>query len=154
MGLNPGGLKVAGAQQSIDVAVSAEQFFSVVTDYASYPEFLSDMESAELVRREGESAEARFTLNLIKRISYTLNLVERGPYEVRWSLGKGPFKRNDGSWLIEDRPGGGIRATYSIEVAVGVFLPGSIVNRLVGKTLPATLEAFKARAERLVAEEN
>ncbi len=145
---------MAGAQQSIDVAVSAEQFFSVVTDYASYPEFLSDMESVEMVRREGESAEVRFTLNLIKRISYTLKLVERGPSEVRWSLGKGPFKRNDGSWLIEDRPGGGIRATYNIEVAVGVFLPGSIVNRLVGKTLPATLEAFKARAERLVAEEN
>lgn len=144
---------MAGAQQSIDVAVSAEQFFSVVTDYASYPEFLSDMESAELLRREGEHAEARFTLNLIKRISYTLKLTERAPYEVRWSLGQGPFKRNDGSWLIEERPGGGIRATYNIEVAVGVFLPGSIVNRLVGKTLPATLESFKARAELLASRE-
>ena len=144
---------MAGAQQSIDVAVSAEQFFAVVTDYASYPLFLSDMESAELIKREDGCAEARFTLNLIKRISYTLKLIEVAPYEVRWSLAAGPFKRNDGFWSIEDRPGGGIRATYSIEVAVGVFLPGSIVNRLVGKTLPATLESFRARAELLAGEQ-
>ena len=143
---------MAGAQQSIEVGVSAEEFFSVVTDYGKYPEFLADMESADLIKREGDSAEVRFTLNLIKRISYTLKLVERRPYELSWSLAAGPFKRNDGSWLIESLPHGGIRATYSVEVAVGVFLPGSIVNRLVGKTLPATLEAFKARAEHLAAQ--
>ncbi len=140
---------MAGAQQSIDVGVTPDQFFAVVTDYESYPEFLADMESADLIKREGGVAEARFTLNLIKRVSYTLKLVEHSPTEVRWTLASGPFKKNEGSWVIEERPEGGIRATYSIEVAVGVFLPGSIVNRLVGRTLPATLESFKARAEGL-----
>ena len=141
---------MAGAEQSIDVAVTPEQFFAVVTDYESYPQFLQDIEAAELLRRGEGSAEARFTLNLIKRISYTLSLLESSPSEVTWSLKDGPFKRNDGSWRIE-AVSGGTRATYRIEVAVGVFLPGAIVNRLVGKTLPATLQAFKRRAEQLAA---
>ena len=140
---------MAGAQKSIEVAVSPEQFFEVVTDYESYPEFLPDMEGAEVLQRREETAEARFTLNLIKRISYTLTLVENRPHEVTWSLKDGPFKKNDGSWTIEPVGDGRTRATYRVEVTVGVFLPGSIVNRLVGKTLPATLEAFKGRAESL-----
>jgi len=143
---------LAAAEKSVEVAVSAEQFFAVVTDYASYPAFLPDIEAAELLHREGGTAEASFTLNLIKRISYTLTLTESSPAGVTWSLKEGPFKRNDGSWRIEPLATGGIRATYRIEVAVGVFLPGSIVNRLVGKTLPATLEAFKRRAEGLAAD--
>ncbi len=116
---------MAGAQQSIDVAVTAEQFFSVVTDYASYPEFLSDMESAELLRREGESAEARFTLNLIKRISYTLNLVERGPYEVRWSLGKGPTRWRDTSDLQHRSRRGSVPARLHREPAGGQDAAGN-----------------------------
>ena len=140
---------MAGAEKTIEVAVSPEQFFAVVTDYERYPEFLSEIENADVLSRDDGSTDVRFTLNLIKRLSYTLTLVENQPNEVVWSQKEGPFKRNNGSWSLEALSGDRTRATYRVEVAVKVFLPGAIVNRLVGKTLPSTLEAFKARAEAL-----
>lgn len=140
---------MAAATQSIVVDVPREAFFDVIRDYARYPEFLRDMEAVSVPKRDGPVAEARFTLNVIKRISYTLRLVEKAPDRLEWSLVEGMFKRNDGSWTLEALPDGRTRATYSIEITVGVFLPGSIVTTLVGKTLPATLDAFKRRAEAL-----
>ena len=140
---------MAGATQTIVVDVPREEFFEVVRDYERYPEFLDDMEASEVLSRDGDVAEVEFTLNVIKRISYTLRLVESGSERIEWSLVRGMFKRNDGGWTLEELPGGRTRATYSIEITLGVFLPGTIVNRLVGKTLPATLQAFKQRAESL-----
>ncbi len=140
---------MAGATQTVVVDVPRDVLFEVIRDYERYPEFLDDMEAARVVRRDDDAVEAEFTLNVIKRISYTLRLVERAPERLEWSLVKGMFKRNDGSWTLEELPGGRTRATYSIEITIGVFLPGTIVNRLVGKTLPATLQAFKQRAESL-----
>jgi coenzyme Q-binding protein COQ10 len=139
-----------GAQQSIHVAVDPETFFGVITDYEAYPEVLPDMEFAEIVARDGGVTTARFTINLIKRVSYTLRLVERPHEGLSWSLVEGPFKVNSGSWSLERLDDGSTLAHYAVEVKVGVFVPGSITNRLVGKTLPALLEAFKQRAESLV----
>jgi uncharacterized membrane protein len=91
-----------------------------------------------------------FTLNVIKRITYTLRLTESpGGDGLRWELVEGMFKSNSGGWALESLPDGRTGAVYDVEVAVGIFVPGSIVNRLVGKTLPATLKAFKRRAESL-----
>lgn len=140
---------MAGATQTVIVDVPREAFFDVVRDYERYPDFLGDMVASRVVRREGDVAEVEFTLDVVKRISYTLKLVESAPERLEWSLVKGTFKRNDGGWTLEELPGGRTRATYSIEITIGVFLPGTIVNRLVGKTLPATLQAFKRRAESL-----
>jgi coenzyme Q-binding protein COQ10 len=140
---------MAGAAQHIVVDVPREDLFEVIRDYVNYPEFLSDMESVEVKKREGDVAEVEFTLNVIKRLRYTLRLVETAPEGLSWTLVEGMFKRNEGGWTLEELPGGRTRATYRIELTVGVFVPGSIVNRLVGKTLPATLEAFKKRAESL-----
>ena len=69
---------------------------------------------------------------------------------MRWTLHKAKmFRRNSGSWEIDDLGGGLVRATYSIDIAFFVLVPKAISNRLVGTSLPATLEAFKKRAESL-----
>ena len=141
---------MAGARQTVDIDVSPEAFFEVIRDYENYPLFLSDMERVRVVSRDGPVADVEFTLNVIKRITYTLRLTDEPPDKgLRWTLVKGIFKTNSGGWTLTERPGGGTRATYDVEVSVGGFVPKAIVNRLVGKTLPATLRAFKERAESL-----
>ena len=136
-----------GAQKSIRINVTPEVFFGVITDYEAYPDILPDMESAEILSREEGVTIARFTLNLIKRVTYTLRLVEVPNEGLSWSLVEGPFKVNSGSWRLESLDEACTLAHYSVEVKVGVFVPASITNRMVGKTLPALLEAFKSRAE-------
>ena len=39
------------------------------------------------------------------------------------------------------------RATYCIDLDVGMFIPKSVLNTIVGNSLPATLAAFKREAE-------
>ncbi len=138
-----------GAQQSIRINVTPEVFFGVITDYEAYPDILPEMESAEILSRENGVTTARFTLNLIKRVTYTLRLVEVPHEGLSWSLVEGPFKVNSGHWRLESLDGGCTMAHYAVEVKVGVFVPASITNRMVGKTLPALLAAFKGWAEDL-----
>ncbi|MGB0641381.1 MAG: type II toxin-antitoxin system RatA family toxin [Myxococcota bacterium] len=140
---------MAGTEQEVRIAVSPEDFFTVIADYASYPEFLSEMEEATVLSRGNGVADVRFTVNLIKRVTYTLTLVENPPLLMEWSLKEGPFKVSDGRWKLERLPNGHTLARYQVEVKVAAFVPKSISSRMVGKTVPALLASFKARAEGL-----
>lgn len=142
---------MAGARRSIEIDATPEQVFAVITDYEAYPEILDEMESAHVVSRTENTVEADFTINLIKRVSYTLLLTETPPFHLEWRTVKGPFKSNTGSWTLERKPDGFTRAHYEVEVTVGVFVPKTISNRIVGRTLPALLDAFKRRAEQSAA---
>lgn len=140
---------MAGATHNVTVNVPRDRFFDVICDYERYPEFLPDMKIVKIVQRDGDVVDVHFTLNMIKELRYTLRLTERPKQGLDWVLLEGPFKRNEGGWSLADTPDGGTDASYTIEVSVGVFLPGTLVNKLVGQTLPATLAAFKSRAEAL-----
>ncbi|MCO4771584.1 MAG: SRPBCC family protein [Deltaproteobacteria bacterium] len=136
---------MAEAERCIEVAAAPEALFAVITDYEAYSEFLPEIESATLLSRRDGHARVRFVLNIVKRITYTLDLEETAPTSVRWTMKDGDLRKNSGSWAVEEAPRGS-RATYKVEVEVGMFVPGAIVSRLVGETLPATLEAFAQRA--------
>ena len=138
-----------GTQQTIDIAVSPEALFDVITDYERYPQILDEMEEATVLSRDGDTADVRFSVNLIKRFKYTLTLVEQRPASVRWSLKEGPFKVSNGSWELQPIVGGGTRALYTVEVEVAAFVPKAVSNRIVGKTVPKLLQSFKSHAERL-----
>jgi hypothetical protein len=57
------------------------------------------------------------------------------------------MKDNKGGWVLEDLGNGTTKATYSIEVEVGMLVPKTIVNGLVDSQLPRLLENFKKRIE-------
>ena len=137
---------MAEAERTIDVNAAPGDLYAVITSYAEYAEFLPGIESATVLSRDGNTVCVRFVLNIVKRVTYTLALVEDPPLAVRWSLVEGDLRANAGSWQLAPT-GSGVRATYKVEVEVGMFVPGAILSRLVGETLPATLHAFAARAE-------
>ena len=142
-----------GTQQTIDIGVSPEAFFDVITDYERYPQILEEMEDAKVLSRTGNTAEVRFSVNLFKRVSYTLTLVENKPQSVSWSLKEGPFKISNGRWDLRPTGAGHTRAEYTVEVEVAAFVPKSVSNRIVGKTVPKLLASFKAHAERFQSNE-
>jgi len=143
---------LALAQQTIDIGVSPETVFGVISDYEAYPEFLQLMEHVRVVRSEGHVVDAEFTLHLITRLEYTLRLVGTPYTGLSWTLLGGAFRANAGGWTLEPLPDGTTRAHYRLNVEVGMFVPGAIVTRLVGRDLPQTLRAFKARAESIGAD--
>ncbi|HEY5679097.1 MAG TPA: SRPBCC family protein [Pseudomonadales bacterium] len=134
-------------ERSIEIAAPVSRVQQVIVDFERYPEFVPFMERAELLGIEGERRRVRFTLNLVARISYTLDLVPGTDSGLTWTLVDGPFVRNNGSWRLKATNDDGTLATYTADVELKGFLPGFLERRLVAESLPATLRAFRDRAE-------
>lgn len=136
------------ASQSIEIDVPPEAFFDVVTDYASYPEFLDSVGTVSVQNASETGALVKYEVEVIKKVHYTLKMQHQRPKRVSWSLdSSNVMKKSDGSWELQELPGGRTRATYTVDVKPRGLVPGPIVKALTSRTLPATLEAFKQRAE-------
>ena len=141
------------AHTTVEVDAAPAVLMGIITDFGRYPQFLADMEEAVVLRGPDEGPQGtewtvRFAVRVIRRLEYTLRLWRPNDAELRWSLVEGVFKANDGGWTLTPLDGGArTHARYDLEIELGMFVPGSVMKTLVERNLPATLAAFKARAE-------
>lgn len=141
---------MASATISEIINAPIEAVFGVITDYESYPEFLSETKDARIIESEGGSKLVEFEIDLIKRITYRLKIDETPTREVRWSLESGDiFKKNSGAWDLETS-GENTKVTYFVDVEFKLLVPKMITKKLVGANLPSMIKSFKKRAEALV----
>ncbi len=137
-------------EQEIIIAAPIGRVFEAITDYESYPEFLPDMKHVRVASRHDGVTIATFELEIIMRISYTLRLVEDSPHTVSWALESAKMiQANDGGWQLEETEDGQTRARYGLEVKLRGLIPKTVSARLIGETLPETLQRFKDRIEGL-----
>lgn len=137
-----------GATRSVVINAPMEKVFSVIADYAKYPEFLPEVKNIRTTKRQGTDTDVHYEVEVLKRIRYTLRLREEPPNRISWTFVEGELMRdNHGQWILEAIGEGKTRATYSIEMKLGPLVPKSIVNVLVDSSLPKMLEAFKKRSE-------
>lgn len=138
-----------GAQRTIVFNAPIEKCFAVISDYERYPEFLPEVKKIRTSNRRGSEVDVQYEADLaVKVIKYTVHMKEEGPSKVSWSFIDGDFmKDNKGGWVLEKVSESQTKATYSIEVVVGMLVPKTIVNALVDNQLPKLLENFKKRIE-------
>ena len=123
-----------------------EKIFDVLTDYKSYSDFVVGVDEIEVLSQDENSARVKYSLNIIKKVSYIISMKQSRPTAIEWSLESGDlFKQNDGSWLLKDLENGSTEVTYGLEVAVKGFVPKSIINALTSKNLPAMMKSFENR---------
>ncbi len=140
---------MAATSKSIEIKATAKQCYEVITDFESYPEFLKEVTEASLDKKTGHTYEVTYSLHLIKKFSYTLKMIGKPPKKLTWTFVKGDFmKSNTGEWTLEEKKGV-TKATYTIDVNLGLLVPGTVSKMLIGNHLPAMLEAFKDRIEEL-----
>ena len=136
------------ARHQADINAKPADVMAVILDFESYPKFLPEIESCELVRSEKDEWDVRFTVKVVKRLNYTLRIQRVSDTEVRWHMLTGVFKSNDGGWdLKHSQDGLRTHASYHIDLQVGMFVPSSIMRSLVDRSLPDTVDRFKAEAE-------
>lgn len=135
------------AIHSIQVACAAPALMDVLCDFRSYPEFLPRMQRASVVLDHPPVWEVDFELEFVRTLDYTLRL-ERSPLALRWTLVRGFFRHNTGSWTLEPNDDG-VLATYTIDLQPNTFVPRTVMNSLLRHELPRTLEAFRDRAQLL-----
>jgi len=134
--------------ESIEINATPKKCYEVITDYEAYPEFLGNLKTVTVSQKKGESCEITYEIDLIKTISYTLKMNGKPPKKIEWSFVKGDImKDNHGHWVLEEVKKGVTKATYELNIELGLFVPGAITKRLVGKNLPEMLASFKKRIE-------
>jgi ribosome-associated toxin RatA of RatAB toxin-antitoxin module len=134
--------------ESIEINATPKKCYEVITDYEAYPEFLGNLKTVTVAQKKGETCEITYEIDLIKTISYTLKMNGKPPKKIEWSFVKGDImKDNHGYWLLEEVKKGVTKATYELNIELGLLVPGAITKRLVGKNLPEMLRSFKERIE-------
>ena len=135
--------------RSIEIDVSPDRLYSLLTDFQSYPDFVPNQSAVRILESSGNTWQVEFELSVVRKLRYTLNLVGEPGRALRWTLVKGDMmKANIGGWTLEELDNGRTKATYEIAVTFRGFIPKSVSRGLIEKTLPSNLDAFKGEAER------
>ena len=126
-----------------------EQFFDLLVDYESYPEFLSEVKKVNVVADEGEVKKVEFQVSVVKTINYLNEQTEKRPSEVSWKFISGDlFKNMRGHWKLSP-DGGKTKAEYFVEANFGMFVPKAMTKTLLSVNLPAMMKAYHQRVEQL-----
>ncbi|WP_223645582.1 type II toxin-antitoxin system RatA family toxin [Corallococcus sp. EGB] len=139
---------MAGATRTITINAPVEKVFDIITNYDRYPEFLPEVKKITTGKRQGNTVEVHYEVDVVKRIRYSIRVTEERPKRMSWTFIEGEvMKDNKGSWTLEPEGEGKTRATYNVEMALGALIPKAIINTLTETQLPKMLDAFKRRAE-------
>lgn len=122
-----------------------EKVFSVIEDFESYPEFLSEVNSCKIVNKTDEYTDVEMEVHLMKTAKYTIRSQKESPTKLWWELLEGDlFKKNNGLWVLE-AIGSQTEVTYSLDVDFKIFVPGMIAKKAVSVSLPGMMKNFKKR---------
>jgi ribosome-associated toxin RatA of RatAB toxin-antitoxin module len=140
---------MAEINQSIEIEASPKACYEVITDFESYPDFLSETQEVEILSQKKEVWEIRFTVKIIKKLSYVLKLTGKPFARVAWQLVEpsGLIKNNVGHWDLKEIKKNRTLATYTIDIEIAGPIPASVSKSLIGSSLPAMMKAFKDRIE-------
>ena len=127
-----------------------DKVYAVITDYASYPDFVDGVTSIKVLESSETGARVEYSLNLIKTFSYILSLTHEHEKSVSWNFESGDiFKQNSGSWHLKDLGNNETEVTYHLDVDFKGFAPKAVVNKLVSGNLPKMMEQYHNRAKSL-----
>ncbi|PAT31940.1 ubiquinone-binding protein [Vandammella animalimorsus] len=143
-------------EKSALVWFSPAQMFALVTDVASYPQFLPWCDQARVLEQDehGMLAEVGMAFARVRQSFVTRN-EHVGQERVRMQLVRGPFSTLQGEWTFQ--PIGGQSAEQSQACKVGLVLSydfdSAALRLLVGpvfdKIANTLVQAFVQRAEQL-----
>ena len=129
---------------------SNEEFFKIISDYAKYHEFLSEVKKCEVVKTDGNKKLVEYNVAMVKTFKYRLWMTETAPQSITWTFDSGDiFKTSTGSWVLESAGGDKTKATYTVDATFNLFVPGPISKALVSVNLPNMMKAYHQRVKKL-----
>ena len=143
------------------VAAPPEACFAVGADLESYPEWVTEIRSAEVMERnsEGFPSVVKFEAHSMGRTSrYVLQYnYSQAPQQIGWSLLEGDLTRKlEGSYqfkkvVTEGQPDVDLtEVTYSLSISLAMPLPGYVKRRAEQKIVESALQRFRRRVEESV----
>lgn len=140
---------MAGAETKETFNCTKEQFFSIISDYSNYSEFLDEVEECRVVESQEAKHLVEFKVKVLKDFSYRLWITEEAPNRIHWVFDSGDlFKISNGSWTLSEDNGKCV-AHYQVEAKFKVFVPGPVAKTLVKVNLPNMMKNYKSRVQSL-----
>jgi coenzyme Q-binding protein COQ10 len=140
---------MAAAQTSDLFQCTPEQFFKIISDYSSYPEFLQEVKECKVLKTEANRKLVEYTVSVMKTFKYSLWMTEAAPTSLTWEFASGDlFKTSTGSWKLSEE-GGKTRAAYAVDATFNLFVPGPIAKALVSVNLPNMVSSYHKRVATL-----
>lgn len=146
---------VEQAREHITIQAPVERCLEVLTDFERYPEWASNLTSAEVVERddEGRALVVEYKAQAMGRTTtYRLRYDYRGaPSRLSWQLESGDIQRElDGLYDLRptDEPDT-TEVSYQLSVDLIMPIPGFVKRRAETMILTYALDELKARVEQL-----
>lgn len=138
---------MAAAETTESFPCTVEQFYSIISDYEKYPEFLSEVKSCRVIESKGDKKLVEFQVSVIKTFTYRLWMTEQPGKGISWVLDSGDvFKTSIGSWNLQNISGK-TQAKYKVDATFKIFVPGPVAKALVNVNLPNMMKAYHSRVK-------
>jgi len=130
-----------------------EQVWPVLRDCGDYQEFLPGVERSELSSRDGDVAvcdtfiDLPFPLSGLHSVTRVRERALYGGFERSWTLIRGSYRRNDGSWRLlrwgseQDQT----LAVYELDMDPDTIVPDFLLRRAQASTVPRVFDAIRER---------
>jgi ribosome-associated toxin RatA of RatAB toxin-antitoxin module len=128
--------------------------WAVLRDCGKYDQFLPRVEHSALLARVGNVATCEGKIDLpfpLGSLSSVTRVVETrrpdGGFQRRWTLVRGGYEHNDGSWTLVPWGPGGQRtlAIYRIDMDPKTIVPDFLLRRIQTTTAHKVFDAIRAR---------
>ena len=153
-------VKGTSTPETLVVAVvdaAPEVVWRLVSDCAKYKKTMNRIASSKLLSQTGDEhiceveIEMPFPLSNLKGTTRAKHQVSAQRWERSWSLIKGDYKFNNGSWVLEPFEGSSQRTlvTYRVHAEPTTSVPDWVRERAQKKSLPEMIERLRQEAKKL-----
>lgn len=143
---------LAWVEHTDEIAATPDECFEAITDYESFPTWLSAVYETDVLERDPKSELGELVHfevdGKVRKVRYTLRYSYDRPDRIEWDFVEGEgIKRLEGEWRFEPS-GDGCLATYKTGIDAGAGVPGPVAKRVQKGTVKKVIEELKAEAER------
>ncbi len=138
------------AEGSIEIKATPREIMAVIGDFEAYPEWVGNMEDAEVLERDGRGRGSVVAFRLrtpVLTAEYTLQY-RYAPRSggVSWTYRDGTLDDLSGSYDLEPLDDV-TRVTYRLDVELGMPLPGLLKRQAAKQIVRSALNDLKRRVE-------
>jgi ribosome-associated toxin RatA of RatAB toxin-antitoxin module len=140
-------MTVKTVDRSLLLPYSPGQMFALVSDVASYPEFLPWCAASRVIEQDATHMLA--TIEIRKgpiHLSFTTRNVFDPHRAISMVLVDGSFRALRGSWRFDDIAGKGVRAALRLEYDFTLSAPRFLLEPVFERVCQAIMSAFARRA--------
>lgn len=137
---------------TLETFVSPDELRELITDFASYPEFLPEVKRVDVKEKSAQGATVTFYVEVKVggseiKTEYTARYTF-SEKEIRWLLVSSPtLTKNEGFWRLEETPDGETKACYESELITTLAIPEELQKIFADQELPRMMQRFRDRAE-------